>query len=184
MTSGGLGGGTKGLGLDAVRWHLLRQDAKFAAVTTRAAAVLSTNALVVAGTALAFTLNGSRQVNPWVLGPALGTLVLVAASVTYATQALVLLRRRRLSVYFATRSEASALYSYTYISRRWRSFDDFRESVMDQSPEQQLRGALDEMWRTSHLHLYRYLKFRKATWLLLASIGLLLTTVASAALSY
>ncbi|WP_431970480.1 hypothetical protein [Nocardia sp. bgisy134] len=145
--------------------------------------MLSTNALVVAGTALAFSSRGSKPLSPWVFALAVGTLVLVAGSVIYATQALVLLRRRPLGKVFAPRSAASELYNYPYIGRTWSSFEDFHASVMSQSPEQQLKGALDELWRTSHLYLYRYLKFRKATWLLLASIGLLLATVLLAAVS-
>jgi hypothetical protein len=171
------------MNLDAVHWHLAREDGQRAAVSTRAGAVLSANALVVAGTALALSLKGTRSLSPGVFVAALGTLVLVAGSVTYATQALVMLRRteRRFS---EPRSDASMLYNLSGISRRWPAFEEFRAMMMDQSPERQLRAALDELWRLSHLHRYRYLKLRRATWLLLASVCLLLATVVLAAVSY
>jgi hypothetical protein len=183
MNTRGSGGKPRGMNLDAVHWHLAREDGQRAAVSTRAGAVLSTNALVVAGTALAFSLKGTRALSLVVFLAALGTLVLVAGSVTYATQALVMLRRteRRFT---EPRSDASTLYNLSGINRRWPAFEEFRAAMMDQSPEQQLQGALDELWRISHLHRYRYLKLRRATWLLLAAICLLLATLALAAVSY
>lgn len=171
------------MSLDVVHWHLVREDTQRTAVSARAGAVLSSNALIVAGTALAFSLKGQRPLSLWALMPALSTLLLVAGSVIYATQALVMVRHteRRFS---EPRSDASMLYNLSGISRRWSTFEEFRAAVMDQSQEQQIRGALDELWRISHLHLYRYLKLRRATWLLLISIGLLMITVVLAAVSY
>ncbi|MFI1919321.1 hypothetical protein [Nocardia sp. NPDC020380] len=183
MNLGGHNVNRRGLSLDAVHWHLVREDAQRTAVSTRAGAVLSANTLVIAGTALAFSLKGLKPLSAWVLAPALGALVLVGSSVVYATQALVMLRstERRFS---EPRTAASTLYSLSRISEHWTTFEDFRAAIADQSPEQEMRGALDELWRSSHLHLYRYRKLRKATWLLLIAIGMLLTTVLSAALSY
>lgn len=183
MNPGGHNVNRRGLSLEAVHWHLAREDAQRAAVSTRAGAVLSANTLVVAGTALAFSLKGSKPLSIWAFVPALCALVLVGGSVVFATQALVMLRssERRFS---QPRTAASTLYSLSRISREWPTFDQFRAAVVDQSPEQQLRGALDELWRHSHLHLFRYRKLRTATWLLLLAIGMLLATVISSALSY
>ncbi|MFG1792489.1 hypothetical protein [Nocardia sp. NPDC049149] len=183
MASGGSVDRPRGLNLDSVHWHLVREDAQRASISTRAGAVLSTNALVVAGTALAISLKGSRPLNPAVFVPALCTLLFVAASVVYATRALVMLRQTEVG-FVEPRSGASMFYNLSGISRHWPTFEDFRAAAMNQSPEQQLRGALDELWRVSHLHLYRYLKLRRAAWLLLASIGLLVVTVVLAAMSY
>ncbi|MFF2555117.1 hypothetical protein ACFVUS_29220 [Nocardia sp. NPDC058058] len=176
-------GNNRGLSIEAVHWHLAREDAQRAAVSTRAGAILSANTLVIAGTALAFSLKGTRPLSIWVFAPALGALVLVGGSVVCATQALVMLRssERRFS---QPRTAASTLYSLSRISREWPTFEGFRAAMVDQSPEQQLRGALDELWRHSHLHLFRYRRLRQATWLLLLAISVLLVTVISAALSY
>lgn len=171
------------MSLDAVHWHLVREDSQRAAVSTRAGAVLSADALVVAGTALALSLKGPRSLSLWVFLTALGTLLLVASSVIYGTQALVMLRRTERS-FSEPRSDSSTLYALSGISHRWPTFEQFRAAMMDQAPEQQLRGALDELWRVSHLHRYRYLKLRRAAWLLLASVGLLLVTVILAAKFY
>lgn len=173
----------RGLSLESVHWHLAREDAQRTAVSTRAGALLSANTLVVAGAALAFSLKGAMPLSIWVFAPAFVALTLVGCSVVYATQALVMLRstERRFS---AQRTASSTLYSLSRISQEWATFDDFRAAVIDQTPEQQLRGALDELWRTSHLHLYRYRRLRRAAWLLLLAIGMLLITVTSAALAY
>jgi uncharacterized membrane protein YdfJ with MMPL/SSD domain len=111
------GGKPRGMNLDVVHWHLVREDSQRAAVSTRAGAVLGTNALVVAGTALAFSLKGTKALSLAVFLAALCTLLLVAGSVTYATQALVMLRRteRRFS---EPRSDASTLYDLSGINRR------------------------------------------------------------------
>ncbi|MFI9506183.1 hypothetical protein [Nocardia sp. NPDC052566] len=54
MTTGGsTSGRPKGLSLDIIHWHLTREDSQRTAISMRAGAILSTNALVVAGTALA-----------------------------------------------------------------------------------------------------------------------------------
>ncbi|HEU5472725.1 MAG TPA: hypothetical protein VFV67_18920 [Actinophytocola sp.] len=135
----------RGMALETVHWHLVREDGQRTAVSTRAGAVLNTNTLVVAGTALAFSLKGSGSLSPWVFAATLGTLLLVAGSVAHATQALVMLRRteRRFS---EPRSDASTLYDLSGISRRWPTFEQFRVTMMAQSAEQQLQGALDELW--------------------------------------
>lgn len=183
MSAGVHNGSRRGLSLEAVHWHLAREDVQRTAVSTRAGAVLSANTLVVAGTALAFSLKGAMPLSIWVVASAFVALTLAGCSVVYATQALVMLRstERRFG---ARRTASSTLYSLSQISQEWATFDDFRAAVIDQTPEQQLRGALDELWRTSHLHLYRYQRLRRAAWLLLLAIGMLVVTVVSAALAY
>ncbi|WP_328602042.1 hypothetical protein [Nocardia terrae] len=145
--------------------------------------MLSTNALVVAGTALALSLKGTHRLNLAVLISAFGALVVVAASVTCAATALITLFRID-HRFYGPREAAAAVYNYTSISSRWPTFDEFRQAIAEQSPEQQLRGALVELWRASGLHWYRYQRLRWATRLLLVAIGLLLITVALAAVTY
>ncbi len=172
-----------GPSLDIVHWHLMREDAQRTAISVRAGTVLSANTLVVAGTALAFSLKKTEPLSLWVFLPAIGALVLVGGSVVYAAQALVMLRstERRFT---QPRTPASTVYSLSRISRTWTTFEDFRTAVVDLSPEQQLRGALDELWRVSQLHSYRYRRFRTATWLLLLAIAMLLISATAAAVTY
>ncbi|WP_280409645.1 hypothetical protein [Nocardia brasiliensis] len=181
-SSGGSAGKSRGLDLDAVRWHIGREDQLRAAVSTRAGAVLSTNALVIAGTALSFSFRDARRPNLTMLCTTLGALLFVAGSVIFASMALITLRRTDRQ-FFGPREDASAVYYYTGISDQWSTFDAFRESVMNQSQEQQFRGALVELWRAANLHRYRYRKLRTAAWLLLGALGMLLVTVWIAAVA-
>ncbi|MEV6066043.1 hypothetical protein AB0L82_05760 [Nocardia sp. NPDC052001] len=116
-----------------------------AAVSTRAGAVLSANTLVVAGTALAHSLKGAKPLSIWAFGPALCALVLVGSSVVFATQALVMLSssERRFS---PPRTAASTLYSLSSISREWPTFEQFRATVVDQSPPS---SSSAEPWTSS-----------------------------------
>ncbi|MFC9438955.1 hypothetical protein [Nocardia sp. NPDC057030] len=138
---------------------------------------------MVAGTALALSLKSAQRLNLAVLISAYSALVVVAASVTCAATALITLFRVDHRIY-GPRDAAAAVYNYAGISDRWPTFDEFRQAMAEQSPEQQLRGALVELWRASGLHRYRYKRLRWATRLLLVAIGLLLITVALAAVTY
>ncbi|MFB7718941.1 hypothetical protein [Nocardia sp. NPDC056100] len=166
-----------------MRWHIAREDQLRAAVSTRAGAVLSTNALVIAGTALSFSFRDSRRPNIAMLCTSLSALVFVAGSVMFASMALITLRRKDLR-FFGPRDDASALYYYPGIRRKWPTVEAFREAVMNQSPEQQLRGAVVELWRAADLHGHRYRMLRTATWLLLGAICSLLATVWLAAITH
>jgi len=163
-----------------VRWHLNREDQIRASVWSRAGAVLSTNALVVAGTALAFTVVGGKHPSVAVLCTASAALLAVAGSVVLASVALVTLRNWPI---LPIDNDASILHAYPYVHENWSTFEKFRESVMDLSPEQQLRGALVELWKTTSLHRYQYHKLRLAMRCLLGAIGFLQVTVILAALT-
>jgi hypothetical protein len=133
---------------------------------------------VVAGTALSFAARGSQRPNLATLGSAGATLLVVAASVVFATLALIAPR------VWVPRWDAiegnnfSHAYSYGYYALTWNTFDEFYESVVDLSPEQQLRGAIIELWKAAYIHQVRYRKLRTATRCLPVAIGFLLVTIA------
>ncbi len=180
MTSGAPVGKPRGLTLEMVRWHLNREDQIRTTVWTRAGAVLSTNALVVAGTALAFSVEGTKHPSVAVLCTAFGALLAVAGSVIFASLALVTMRNWPV---LPIDNDASILHAYPYVREHWTTFEDFRESVMNLSPEQQVRGALVELWKTTNLHRYQYFKLRVAMRCLISAIGFLQATVILAALA-
>lgn len=183
MTSDGPADRAQGLSLEMVHWHLTREDHLRAALATRVGAVLSTNALVIAGTTLAFSMRGSQRLHTAVLVTAIGALCFAAASVVCASMALNMLWRTDLRAH-GPRSDGGAVYNYTRIGDKWSTFESFRKTVGELSREQQLRGAVDELWRASQLHLYRYRKLRAALWLLLVGITFLLVTIGLAAVIY
>lgn len=169
--------------MDLVHWHILREDQHRAGVAARTSSVLSTNALLIAGTALTFSVRGPARPHPASVLSALGILIFVASSVVFASMALVsprtLIRLRNWAPSWqGFHTDASMVYSYAYYGHRWASFDEFYTAVTQLSPEQQLRGALLELWITAAVDQYRYRKLRAAIRCLIVAIGLLLVTVA------
>jgi len=184
MTSSGSPDRSRGLTLETVHWHILREDQHRAGVASRAGAVLSTNALVIAGTALSFAARGSQRPNLATFGSAGATLLVVAASVVFASLALIA-PRVWIPRWNAIEGNAfSQVYSYGYYGLTWGTFEEFRDSVANLSTEQQLRGAIIELWKASYIHQIRYRKLRAATRCLPVAIGFLLVTIALTMLAY
>lgn len=163
--------------LDLVHWHMLRGDGLRSSLASRAGSLLSTDALIVAGVALALGL-GNRHPGLAVLFTSLATLLCVAASVIDASMVLITLRRWHRQ--FRDNDVPSPfLYSYTAMQG---SFAEFKMRVLSTSTEQLLEHALVELWRCGRLHNYRYRKLRRAArWLLAALAMLFVTIVLSAA---
>ncbi|RAY13051.1 hypothetical protein DPM19_21340 [Actinomadura craniellae] len=164
--------------LERVHWHLVRGDQLRAGVSARAGAVLSTNALVLAGIALAFSLRSPRP-DALVVAIALGILGCVALSVGNATLALVTLRSWERQ--FGDRNTPTAfLYCHVEADQASSAFKDFRRRVTTMSPEEHLDHALAELWRCGRLHGYRYRRLRIAVCWLLAALVLFPVAAAAA----
>jgi hypothetical protein len=162
--------------LDLVHWHMLRGDGQRASLVKRAGSVLSTNALIVAGVALALGLR-SQHPGLAVLIPALTTLVCIAVSVINASMVMITLRPWR-QHFKATNTLPPFFYSYAGMHG---DFATFKEKMLSQSPEQLLEHALVELWRAGNLHNYRYRKLRIALrWLLTALVSLFIAIALSA----
>lgn len=165
--------------LKVVHWHMLRGDNLRAAVAARAGAVLSTNALVVAGIALSFGLRNHR---PDVIGLILALLALGAATFSVVTASLALTTLRTWERHFRGDDAPVAFpYSYAELEGNRGTFGDFKQRTLSLNPEQQLDNALAELWRCGRLHSYRYHKLRIAMrWLLVALLFLMLAVAWSA----
>lgn len=164
--------------LDLVHWHILRGDGLRAALASRAGTLLSTDALIVAGVALAVGLR-SQRAGYGVLAVSIVTLLCVGVSVVNAS--LVLVTVRRWGVQFAdTGAPAPFLYSYTGIEEHG-SFEEFKTRLFATSRERLLEYAITELWRSGMLHDYRYRKLRRAMkWLLAAVLFFFITLTLSA----
>jgi hypothetical protein len=159
--------------LSRVHWHLLRVDSLRSTVASRAGTLLSTNALVVAGIALAVG-SGKHRPSVIVIMATLVTFVCVFGSVTSAVLAMV-------STFHSSRQfpdhdgPAGTIYSFIEGSGA-RTFEDFKEQRATESAEKILNDALQELWRTSQLHRDRYRWLRRGhRWLFVALLGLLIT---------
>jgi hypothetical protein len=156
--------------LERVHWHIARGDALRAGAATRAGAVLSTNTLVIAGVALAFSLRNHRP-SVVVIAVAIATLVCVVLSVGNSVLALITLRTWDSQFGRKQGPQGVFLYCHAEIGKGSDSFENFKSRVTTASAEELLEWALAELWRCGRLHEYRYQKLRIATrWLLVALI--------------
>jgi hypothetical protein len=163
--------------LDHIHWQLLRGDGLRGSLASRAGSVLSTDALIVAGVALALGFRGQRP-NPAVLAAALVTFACVAVSVVNASMALMSVRRWHKQF---GRPDKPGWFLYSYIGIASLSFEEFKKRALSLSQNDLLELALAELWREAVLHGYRYRKLRLAVRWLLIALGVLLATIALAA---
>jgi hypothetical protein len=166
--------------LETVHWHLLRSDHLRSGVAARAGTLLSTNALVVAGIALAFSLR-SQQPNNVVIVIAMVALGCVVFSVGNAALALVTVRNwaRQFGDYT---TPPAFLYCYAETGRTSKSFEVFKRRVTTASADELLEFALAELWRCGRLHEYRYRKIRVAMFWLVAALVFFLAAAAASAI--
>lgn len=162
--------------LDLVHWHMLRGDGLRAGLASRAGSLLSTDALIVAGVALALGL-GNQRPGYDVLAASLVTLLCVAVSVFNASMVLITVRRWHQQF---NDLDVPSPFLYSYVGMHG-SFEEFKVKVLSESPEGFLEYALVELWRCGRLHNYRYRKLRNAIRRLLAALVLLFLTIALSA---
>jgi hypothetical protein len=160
--------------LSRVHWHILRCDSLRGSVASRAGTLLSTNALVVAGIALAAGWGSRRP----------GIVVIAATVVTFAC------------VFCSAASAVRAAVSFFAWDRRFpgqagapgtvycpaeysgaESFEGFRRQWAARSAEQILDEALRELWQITRLHQDRYRWLRRGQRWLLVALSCLLITV-------
>lgn len=160
--------------LSRVHWHILREDSLRASVAARAGTLLSTNALVVAGIALAIGLR-DRPAGAVVITGTVATFACVFGSVTSAVLATVSLfpwdRRYR-----GQANSRGTVYCPIEHGSGAATFEDFMQQRATESPERVLNEALRELWQCTQLHFDRYQWLRRGLrWLLAALLCLLIT---------
>lgn len=182
MTSAAHGNDDLDEQLQRVHWHILRGDSLRAGVASRAGTLLSTNALVVAGIALALGLKNHK---PGVVVTilAIAALSCVAVSVMHAALATMTIRRWSRQFRRHARSTVGSPYSFIEIDSGAQTFEQFSQRISSQGAEQILTDAVAELWQCGVLHRYRYIKLRIALRWLLAALCLLVAVIATSALS-
>ena len=161
--------------LSRIHWHILREDSLRASVAARAGTLLSTNALVVAGIALAVGLRGQRP-GAVVIAGTVTTFACVFGSVISAALATV-------SVFHWDRhypdqaGSPGTIYGPIEHGNGAATFEDFIRQRDTESPEHVLNEALRELWQCTQLHRDRYRWLRRGLRWLLAALFCLLITV-------
>ena len=170
----GAGRNPAGEQLSRVHWHILRGDSLRGSVASRAGTVLSTNALVVAGIALALGLSSHRP----------GIIVIVATVVTFAcvfgsvaSAILAMVSILHWDRQFPDQAgSAGTIYSFAEHGSGAATFEEFKQQRAAESAEQILDQALRELWQISQLHRDRYRWLRRGQrWLFAALLCLLIT---------
>lgn len=160
--------------LSRAHWHILRCDSLRASAASRAGTLLSTNALVVAGIALAAGWGGRRP----------GAVVIAATVVTFACVFCWAASAVRATVSFVPwhrqfpgqGDAAGTVYCPAEYSGAG-TFEDFRRQWAAGSAEQILDDALRELRQITRLHQDRYRWLRRGQRWLLAALACLLITV-------
>jgi hypothetical protein len=168
--------------LERTHWHILRSDSLRASVASRAGILLSTNALVIAGIALALGLKTHKPATIVTI-LAIAALGCVAISVMNASVAVVTVRRwpRQFPKHKEQAGHIGPPYCFAEIDSSTSTFEDFKQRMANQPADQLLEDALAELWRCGVLHGYRYAKLRIALRWLLTALCLFLTAVAASA---
>lgn len=163
--------------LSRVHWHILRGDSLRNSVASRAGTLLSTNALVVAGIAVAVG-SGDHRPGVIVIVATVATFVCVFGSTTSAVLAMTSPFHWKFHWKRQLPDQADpprTIYSFVEHSGA-KTFEDFKQRRATESTEQILDEALLELWRISQLHRDRYRWLRRGQqWLLIALFCLVIT---------
>lgn len=160
--------------IEVIRWHIMRADGQRQGLWMRAAAVLSADALVIAGTAV--LASAVSKAAWWSL--ATTALPLTAATISIFEAISVIGGVRNWGQRFTEHdSPAPILYSLPETVKYLGDYEKFRETVMGRSAEKELNDAMSELWRMSVLHRTRLHQLRHSMRWLQASLPLLIASV-------
>ncbi|MFD9369116.1 hypothetical protein ACFWA6_15645 [Streptomyces sp. NPDC060020] len=162
--------------LQLAQWHLSRADQLRLGLVNRAGALLSANALVIAGTAF---ISGSTlsRISPIIGVTALLALAVSAYSIAQVTGVLTGPRR----VPALSRPQSSPIpiaFSYSDTVNEFSSPRAFQDQLLAQSIEEATNDATLELWRCISIHHLRTIKLQRATRGLLASAIVLVVMTA------
>jgi hypothetical protein len=170
--------------IETLRWHIARADAQRSGLWTRAAAVLSANALVVAGTAVMASAGSGAAW--WGLITAILPLAASMISIYEASNIIAAYAHGRNRALAAWDSPTPILYSLPATVDYAQNYDNFRLIVTSRTMEKKLNNAIAELWRISVLHRSRLGHLRRALLWFEVSVPLLVlsggTIIASLAL--
>jgi hypothetical protein len=176
-------------GLELAKWHISHLDTLRISLASRAAVILSANALVAAGT----TVLGSRLDAGELLGGSgaagaitiilIGSLIVTGVSVAKAVQAVLNMRPSH-SV-FRDEEGVGWFFDPSATARSKTTVAEFRNNFRSLSDDTALDHALIHLRKITVFHYQRYLGMRQAVWLLIFALVLFLAgAISSLALRF
>lgn len=161
--------------VDIVRWHILRADGQRGGLWTQTAAVLSADALVIAGTAV--LISASSDAKWWSLLTAVLPLIAAMTSVYEATNIVGGITNWH-GTFGEKDSPTPFFYSLPETVKTLATYEKFRLAITERSIGAELDDATSELWRVSILHRRRLHQLRRSIRWLQVSLPLLFTSVA------
>ena len=161
--------------IEIVRWHIVRADGQRSGLWTRAAAVLSADALVIAGTAI--LVSAGNDVKWWRLLTAALPLVAAMISVYEACNIVGGISNWK-DTFTGKDSPVPLFYSLPDTVKELTTYEKFRGAIANRSAASELDDAASELWRLSVLHITRLHQLRRSIHWLQISLPLLLVSVA------
>lgn len=165
--------------LEEIKWHLLRHDALRVSLAGRGALALSANALVATGVTILAThrnLNSSGAVEVSITTGAILALILVGASVSYATGAVINIRQWRKS--YGKGLPLALVYDASDTAHGITSFGEFSHLLQRMDLVEALNYAEADLWKGLISYKVRYGRLRIAVRLLFADLWLFFAVVA------
>jgi hypothetical protein len=170
--------------LELTKWHIARCDGLRQALSSRAAVILSGDALIAAGIAafLSQILNAAGRgeySSSALIAVEAGLVLSIAATFMSVLHAMLSLDNRYAwrPQSQSRRSPDSPAFNHGDTLRIYRSFADFREAQMSFSYPDILNHAQVELWFVLRSHRYRYIQLRKSTRFLSVAAAALLTVI-------
>lgn len=156
--------------LELAKWHIARCDGLRQALSSRAAVILSADALIAGGIAILLSrtneIPSSKGTGPYLTAAAQAILLISVVttfmSVLYALRSLNNKYAWRLSSTFR-RSPDSPAFNHGDTLRVYDSLDEFLQAQLSATFSEILQHAYIELWFVIRSHRYRYIQLRKST---------------------
>jgi hypothetical protein len=166
-----------------------RYDTLLTSLESRAATVVSADALLLAGTTFLIDKIFSQGYQYSLLeqifiSVIIGlALIALALSLVYATMGIANVRKTTREIAGGDLSKSSLFFHARETVRELKEFPHFDDSFRTSNKEQMLTYALSELWLITNLNVRRYRSFQRAVQLLLFSVIPFLVLAAYATLA-
>jgi hypothetical protein len=153
-----------------------RNDNLLSSLESRAATVVSADALLLAGTTFLLDKAWSQanqfiSLKQFALGVNIGlALIALALSIVYATASIANVWRTTRKIVGGDLPQPSLFFRPSDTAKEFKDFSHFEKHFQASSKEQMLNYALNELWLVEKLNIRRYKNFQRAVRLLLFSV--------------
>lgn len=153
-----------------------RNDNLLSSLESRAATVVSADALLLAGTTFLLDKIWSQasqyaSIKQIALGISIGlALIALALSIVYATTSIANVWRTTRKIVGGNLPQPSLFFRPRDTANEFKDFSQFEKHFQASSKEQMLNYALNELWLVENLNIRRYKNFQRAVRLLLFSV--------------